>query len=164
MEYFLNNPCDPVPCDNQSILNELKYNISTFYIHPSPFTFRRSTVTVGLLSSIKSVRPGELASGSAIERDSLLVSIFSLFLIIGRTHLSIISACNLGNEPSAMIGRTLLLLLLDLRTAHANRRHQVPTLFLAAHQHCGVYFLSPLSNTPDLTHQLIIRWANELMS
>jgi len=32
-----------------------------------------------------------------------------------------------------------------------------PTLFLAAHQHC-VYSLSPLSNTPYSTHQLIIRW------
>jgi len=32
-----------------------------------------------------------------------------------------------------------------------------PTLFPAAHQHCA-YSLSPLSNTPDSTHQLIIRW------
>jgi len=39
-----------------------------------------------------------------------------------------------------------------------------PNLFLAAHQHCA-YSLSPLlSNTPDSTQQLIIRWVNELMS
>jgi len=47
-------------------------------------------------------------------------------------------------------------------TSFCSLRQCFPTLFLAAHQHC-VFSLSPLSNTPDSTHQLIIRWVNGLM-
>ncbi len=64
--------------------------------------------------------------GKGIKRWILCCCPFAVsFNIIGLMYLSILPACYLGNEPSAVIGGTLLFLLLDLSAAHAQSRHQV---------------------------------------
>ena len=113
-----------VPCDYQiQIINSIQY---LNFPHPPQHVYLQELEVLWLQPTVLTYELSQTAgrgSWRGIERDPLLLLIFSLFFMIGLTHLSIIRACYVGNEPSAMIGRTLLLLrLLDLRTAREQRR------------------------------------------